>query len=303
MAAKRPNRTFLVFSILSLVYIILLLTLPPNAATTQTYHLSNLEYRILSLLLGVPRVIVWFAAFYGSARLAQYAGKIQDSTEGTAFEQISRGLWWLAWGLPVSSIVTNIAGGIVHGNHQSLGPAVISNHFVALSISVIAFTIIGGGTRKLLDVTNKNISIQALRVLLLSFLFLGVSYCYATIRSAQSHRPNPYYMPVWLILLTVVIPYLYAWLMGLLAAYELRLYCRHVAGVLYKRALSLLAGGFGLAIVASVILQLITSSSSYLRRIEFNWSLLVLYVALVLYAIGFLLVALGANRLKKIEEV
>lgn len=303
MARPKPTQTFLAFSILSLAYVILLLVLPPNAATTQTYRLSGLEYRILSLLLGVPRIVVWFAAFYGSARLAYYARKIYKTDEGQALEQVSRGLWWLAWGLPVSSIVTNIAGGITHLNHGLLAAAIIINHFVALIISIIAFTIIGSGTRKLLDVTHKNISIQALRALILGFLFLGVGYCYATVRSAQTHNPNPYHMPVWLILLTVVIPYLYAWLMGLLAAYELRLYCRHVAGVLYKHALGLLASGFSLAIVASVALQLITSSSNSLRRIAFNWTLLVLYAVLVVYAIGFLLVAVGANRLKKIEEV
>ena len=91
--------------------------------------------------------------------------------------------------------------------------------------------------------------------------------------------------------------------MGFFAVFEISQYRRTVRGLFYKQALRMLAGGTTFAIVASVALQYLTSSSKYLRRINLNWTLLTYYVILITFAVGFILIAVGASKLKKIEEV
>ena len=108
---------------------------------------------------------------------------------------------------------------------------------------------------------------------------------------------------MWLILLTIIIPYLYAWFMGLFAAYEIFLYSKQTKGLLYRRALTFLSGGFVITIISSVILQYVQSDTTRIRRISFNWLFVGIYLLLLIYASGFLLIGKGAQRLKRIEEV
>jgi len=300
---QRPTQTFLPFSILSIVYLLLLAFLPTNTATAESYHLSSPEYHILGLLLGIPRIIVWFAAFYGFWRLDQYTMAIRKTVDGRAFMHVSRGLRWLAWGLPLSGIVGNLTGGITHAHPGFDTAGVLITHFITLIISLVSFSFISTGSRELLDSTGKQMPMSGLRVFALGFIFIGVAYCYATVRGVIVQHGHPYHMPMWLILLTVVIPYLYAWLMGFLAAYDFSLYRKHSSGLLYKSALNKLAGGLGLIIITSVLLQYITSTLTYLRRITLDWRLVGVYIILLVYATGFILLARGANQLKMIEEV
>jgi len=253
--------------------------------------------------VAIPLVVVWSAAFYGYASLERYALAIRKTADGKAFTTIARGLRWLAWGLPISSIASNILSGIAH-NHLSFGKfAVIISHYVTLIISIVAFTIINNGTTQLVAATQKRLSINTLRGVLIGYITLATAYCAGTISNVVHRHTNVYYLPVWLISFTIIAPYLYAWLMGLFASYEISFYRKQVSGVFYKRALNLISWGLGMAIISSIILQYISSSSNYLRRIDFNWRLLLAYFFLLAYAIGFILVALGANKLKKIEEI
>lgn len=302
MPTRRP-KAFFWFVILAVIYVLLSLLLPPNTATVNEYHLTDVAYRVLVLFIDLPVLAVWFAAFYGYARLDKYALAVKLTQEGKPFTQIARGLRWLAWGMALSSIFSSLLGGIAH-SHPGFGKwALIINHYLSLIIAIIAFTIINTGTRGLSDTTRTKPSLLATRWLSVGFIFLAMSYCFATIRAVQNASPNPYQLPMWLILFTIIMPYLYAWLMGLLAAFDISVYRKQVRGMLYKRALNLLAVGITMAIFASIALQYLVSSSPYLRRVTFNWVLLIAYIILTIYAVGFILIAMGADRLKKIEEV
>jgi len=299
----KPNRTFLSFSALVVIDVLLTILLPPNAATVRTYHLSGLEYHILALLVLLPIIIVWFAAFYGYSSLDQYANTITRTADGKAFLKIAAGLRWLAWSMPITAILNNVFGGIAHAHPAALTGGLIVAHYVNLGISLVAFTIIGNGTSGLVQATNKHLSLRTIRLLLAGFIALAVAYCYGTIADLQHQHPNTYRLPMGLIMFTIVAPYLYAWLIGLLASYQIAFYCRQVRGVFYNRALTMFASGLAMAILSSVVLQYLVSSSGDLSQINFDGRLLLAYVFLVVFAIGFIMVALGSNKLKKIEEV
>jgi hypothetical protein len=142
---------------------------------------------------------------------------------------------------------------------------------------------------------------------MLVFVVGGVLYCYLTFRrfdpSSLGSTNNPYALPIWLMLLTVIIPYLYAWFVGLLAAYEITTYTKQVRGVLYKQALHLLVIGLLAVIIGSITLQYVSSVAPAAGHLTLNYRLLLITLFRVVDGIGFVLIAIGALRLRKIEEV
>jgi len=291
------------FSGLAVVYIVLQLILQPNTATIRQFHLSLGEYHVLSLLVSIPSLAAWFAAFYGYAKLEKYADRIDGAPEGQAFTHISKGLKYLAWGLPITSLISTILGALAHSWTSFGGAAIIISHYVTLAISLLAFSKLNRGTRYLTEAGGKSPTLNATRWLMASFIIVAVSYSAGIVASLHHGLRTNYHLPLWLILFTIVIPYLYAWLMGLLSAYEISLYRRHAPGILYQRGLNYVASGLCMAVLASVILQFLTSGSPYLRRITFSWSALTVYMLLILYAAGFVVISIGAHKLNKIEEV
>lgn len=290
------------YTAFAFLYILLAIVLPPNTAIIQTYNLSATEYHVLMVLVGLPMVAVWFAAFYGYIRLAQYAQIIRKHREGKAFAHLASGVKWLAWGLPLCANLNAILGGIAHSYPSFLSAGIIISHYTFLLIALMSFTAMANGARELADINGSLPAKPVLRFLLLGVVILCVAYTYVTTHAITKHN-NPYHLPMWLILFTIIIPYLYAWMMGLVAAFQIAAYRNSVSGLLYKRALSMLASGTMLAIFSAIVFQYVTSSSAYLRRIHLNGSLLLIYLVLVVYAIGLIMIARGAERLRKIEEV
>lgn len=112
-----------------------------------------------------------------------------------------------------------------------------------------------------------------------------------------------YYLPNWLIILTLAVPYVYVWCVGINAVRNLNIYKNRVKGLVYKRAIDYLAKGIAVIIVLSIFIQLIAVLSAQLNRLNLTPLLAVIYLLLVLYALGYGLVSRGAKRLKQIEEV
>src|SRR5699024_709771 len=98
--------------------------------TITSYHLSVGEYRVLSLLLGVPRIVIWFAALYGHLQLDKYSRGIKRTADGEAFMQITHGLRWLALSLPFTTILSDLAGGLASVNASLFSAGLIVTHFI-----------------------------------------------------------------------------------------------------------------------------------------------------------------------------
>ena len=300
---KRLVRPYLSYGILAVLYVLLNLFITPNAATRQ-YNLSVDEYRIMITTIILPVVAIWFAAFYGYEKMRAYAQAIRKSPEGPAFSDMANGAAWLAWSLPIPAIISTILLG-VGPNHVTLhSAAIIINNYLAIAFALVIFTVIGRATRKLSEVGRVRPTLFGTQVMIGSFVVLGVLYCYFTLHNIEPHVvTNPYHLPLWLILLTVIIPYLYAWFMGLLAAYEISLYSKKSKGIFYRQALHLLSLGVVIVILASIMIQYLSSISPRLSHLRLNSYLIIIYLLLIVYSLGYILIALGAKKLKRIEEV
>jgi hypothetical protein len=295
------------YILLALFYIFLIFLLPASTITMRDYHLSVFEYHIVTFAIALPALVVWLAAFIGYAKLREYAQAIRKTPEGIYFDQLAEGCTWLAWSLPISTIIPTILNAVANkypGFHAS---AIIISNYLSLVLPLIGFSVIASASRGLIGNIKVKLSLANARVIILGFLILGVLYCFLTFSrfdlNSLGSTSNPYFLPAWLMVITVTVPYLYAWFMGILGVYEMTLFSKHVRGVLYRQALGFVVGGLLAVILSSVALQYINSVEPRVGHLVFSYKLVLVSLFRIVGGGGFILIALGANRLQKIEEV
>jgi hypothetical protein len=300
------KRSLYACAILSVVYAGLILCLPGDQETIETYDLTTLKYRLLIMSIVLPYIAIWFAAFYGYAKLREYADAVKSTREGSAFLTISKGALWLALSLPVTSITSGVLTKLADRHPGFLASSEVISHYIAVVFAVIAFSYLSKGARLLMDtIKSKRPPFIVIRILTFGFMVLGASYCYVTFTNiVDGQNGAPYYLPPWILLLTLVVPYLFAWGQGLLATAELNTYKNAVAGLLYKKALRYISWGFLGAIFSSIVIQYITSVlGTKTNNLSLRVLLITLYLVLFVYAVAFVSIALGAKKLKRIEEI
>ncbi len=289
------------------LYFLLALLLPPVNLTMATYHLNPLQYHILLFVVILPVIPIWFAAFYGYDKLRAYAESIKRTAEGEDFAQLATGLGWLAYSLPVPAIISLILNALSN-NHADFHPiSIIITNYLNLLLPLVAFSILSNSARALTTHANMRIAIGQAKGMIVLFVTLGVLFCYFTFRHfdliSLNSVDNAYFLPVWLAVLSIIIPYLYAWFIGLLAAYEIVLFAKQTRGLLYREALSYLGFGVAAVIISSIALQYLVSIAPKNSSLSLNYLLAGVYVIEIVAALGYTLMAMGATRLKRIEEV
>ena len=184
---------------------------------------------------------------------------------------------------------------------------VIISNYAELLIPLVAFLIVGSAAREIIASRKANLKLWSTRTLMIGFALFGILYCILIFQhfnlSSLSNTQNPYHLPIWLTLISLIIPYLYGWFIGLLAAYEIGLHALTVKGVIYRRALIYLAVGLATIILASIAVAYITSASPNKAELTLNFKLLLIIIFRILGGLGFIMLAIGASRLKKIEDL
>lgn len=304
---KLTTRALQHFAWVAAFYVLLSLLLPASEATRQAYGLTTFEYHVVALLVAFPTLMVWLAAFIGYSQLRGYARAVRKTPEGIYFDQLAGGITWLAWSLPVSVIVPLVFNSIADNGRNFHAGSIIVSNYMTLILPLVAFSVIAGASRGLLATVKVKLTLTNARFIIAAFLLLGVLYCFATFRhfdlTSLGSTQNPYFLPLWFMVVTVTVPYLYAWFMGILAAFEITLFSRSVKGVLYKRPLGLLAAGLLLVILSSVAQQYTASVEPRLSHLVLDYRLVLTLLFRLITGGGFILIALGARRLQKIEEV
>lgn len=295
------------FCAATVLYLVLNLVLPANHSAQKSYHLSSTEYHVLIFIILLPYVVIWLIALYGYLQLKHYSAAIRSTKEGPAFLKLSKGARWLAWGLPIPGIISVVLNTIANSHPGFMGAATIINHYVTLAMALAAFSFMINASRSLLHRAKVEISAQGARTLILGAVIIGVVFCYlvfsnlSSLAAGASH--NAYYLPVWLLVLSIIIPYLYAWFIGLLAAYDIWLVGKNTAGLLYRRGLQHMSWAIIIIVCAFIIIQYITSISLKPGKFSIGAAVAILYAVLLIYAAGFLLLARSSRKLRKLEEV
>ncbi len=309
----RTKKLFSLFSLLGLIYVWSNFGLPPNEVTQMRYHLSFAQLQLLRVTLVVPILAIWFVAFYGYSKFKEYSELIKESPDGKALSHISTGLLVLAIWLPVNSIVSNVTA-YWQRVYPNLTPSlVIFRNYLALAIVLGAFWCIHKGARELLLLLLKgdknSVSTDLKQYYKVVFLAASLLLVYLTFSNPARQFPTEgvaqaaYYLPDFLIFLTIIIPYVAILYLGLSAFQFIHTYGKKVTGIIYAQALKYLANGIGVTVMTIMLLRYLTSMASILTTATLKVLLLIIYLLVAVIGVGYILIAIGAKKLKKIEEV
>ena len=294
-----------VFAVLIVAYLGLTLLSTPDAATLAHYHLSSAGARALIYSVSIPIAIIWTIGAYGSVKMKDYSQIIKKSKEGGPMNMISDGLMFLVLAQVLSSVIGAVFVKIEHHHPSWLSTMTIINNYLSVLLLGIALCIIALGGWGLNNLVRNNSQGYFQQIITGFFIVLSSIYSYFIIVE-PIHTPlarRLYYMPDWLILLTLAIPYLVFWYLGVLGAYFIYNYQKHIKGAVYKGSLSYVAAGITMVIVSSIAVRFLSTVSTSISRLKLTPVLFIIYVFLALVAVGFLLIAYGAKKLRRIEEV
>lgn len=297
---------YVALAISSLVYLYLTYAAPlgPNV-----YNISTTETRLLQLTLVVPILIIWVLATYGVANFKYYSNMIHESPDGKALDTVSNGLTVL------------VGGTIVQSLFAGLRPWYTTNHIIGfthinllltISFPLVAFYLVWAGSAALMRLARQDhFTPQSYLAPIVTFTFLSSLYTWAILSNPyRNTTPDvtkfaSYFMSDPYIVLLVIVPIVTTWLLGVLAATSVRNYHQSAKGSLYKQAMAKLAYGLFSVVLFSILIQFFTAlgPSLHLSSASLKAILIIIYVILVLYAVGYAFIASGAKRLSKIEEV
>lgn len=289
--------------ILALIFICISLVTPPDPLTIERYNLTNTTYRIVVLSAAIiPAILTWIAACYGYVQLRRYAHTIAKFTEGPAFLHINKGIRWLAFGLPTVSLISLALNAIANSHGGFRGTAIVLTNYTTVIIAITAATFLGNGARLLADTSHARPYPWLVRLISLVFVTTGVLYCYSlVIHSADG--PSPYHLPMGLLLLTVVVPFLYAWFIGFFAALDINAYSLTVDGLLFRKALRQFSAGIALVVSSSILIQFVNTANPQGGQLLLGGTLLLRYIAYLAMVVGFVVIAKSAKKLQQIENI
>lgn len=295
------SKLFYAYLVFVIVYCAFLLLPAPSPIIESQYHLTPTAVRIIYATIIVLSAVVWWVAFYGYSRIREYSSHISGTKDGRQVSKLATGVFMLALWLPVTAAASSVLNYFTL-HHPGFAPtAEIINNYLSLLFPLAGFVYIGIGARGLSEIIKQRPTYRAVNILALTILYLGLTY--ARLVATTHGRNEVYHMNIWFILMTLVVPYIYMWFLGLLSVYEIYNYRRKITGIIYKQSWGLLALGFGWLIMISIGLQYLTTLSDRLADLSIYWILLIVYSLVALLSVGFILIAWGANKLAKIEKV
>lgn len=298
---KIRSKIIYVYIVFVIIYVLITLLPSPDKTALTKYHLRPTGVRLLDLTVMIPELFIWFALLYSYLRLQRYSLLIKNNQDGRQISKLSIGLLVLAIGVPVSAIVSGILAAIARWHPEFAGTSTIISNYVSVIYLLVAFFLIYQAVRNLNEPYRSQPSTVANHAVVLIVITLGVIFCDLIARGHKTLMLS-YHMSYSLVMLTLAVPYMYIWFLGLFAIVEIYEYSKRVAGIVYRRAWDRLALGLGSIIAIDILLQYLTTLYAWTAGLSLAGILLLLYVLLLLYAGGFIVVALGTKELMKIEE-
>lgn len=290
------------FVILTIITVGLALGLPPDPQAVHQLHTTSAAYRLAIAVLLIPYILIWYASFYAFAKLQEYSRPIKSAKDGAAFHKMTAGVGTLAFSLVVPTTLSLILNNISAHNSSFTAASIIINNYLGLFPGMLAFLLIYNGARMLVGtVRTKTMRKFDLRYQAPWFLLLAVTFAHLTIEN--EYRYHPYHLPIWLLVVTFIVPFLYGWMVGLLSAYDLRTYAKSVNGQLYKQAVKQFANGITVLIIASIAIQFVNIVLAQRLSKSLGSILIADYILLIIAGIGLVLMALSTKKLKLIEEI
>jgi hypothetical protein len=274
----------------------------PDTPSSAHFDIHGTERFIVDLTILIPVLLIWLMAAYGVTTFKNYSIMLKGTKEGTGIDLIADGLLVTLSYFVISSLFSSLMPYLIHYRHYD-SLAVVHDHLAPL-FSLVAFFLLYRGSSLLRQVTPFSTWTASTIWALIGYGIFVAAFVFDFATNAIGGGPLRTaidVLPHEVLLMTLILPYVIAWFLGVLACINIAKYANHVKGSLYRRALrDLVLGISGIAIFVMVI-QLISYANRYFSRWSLGPILAILYALIILYGIGFVFVASGAKKLARIE--
>lgn len=297
---------YTLLALLSALYVGLTLLSPIR---NNAYNLSTLQIHLIQLSFVVPILLIWLLIVFGGVRFKKYAHTIADTEEGKGLGLVANSLLLLGFGGILASII-NLGTNFV-SNRQLIEEFAIGRNYLNVLIALVSYSVLYIGSRRLLTTVDIKASSHAARSYLPTVLLVLAVATYAAMMFLNPYRnstPDPtkissFYLPDWLLLTTIILPYALIWATATAAIVNLRVVAHGVKGIIYQQAVKRLVLGLTLVIGFALALGVLSSLSGLFIGASLQFILVFVYLILIGYAVGFVVIASAARKLTRIEEV
>ncbi|GAC1370445.1 MAG: hypothetical protein NVSMB39_3240 [Candidatus Saccharimonadales bacterium] len=270
----------------------------------DTYHIGHGKLILLQLTVIIPVLFIWMTAAYGAVKFRAYSDVIRTSPDGRAIKNLTTGLYLLLASFIIQTLTTVVARLSV--GTRLLYPAVFLHNHLAVVLALVSAGYIYEGSSRLAAIVHTRASRIELLPVLIGFaaasLWLGW-YLYNHISHTVKYGVPNFTLPGHVPFYTIYLPYLVAWLLSILAILNIISYTRKVKGDIYRKGLLYAATGMVISVTFAMMIQILTFLNSAFNKLPLNSVLVLVYAILVMYALGFILIAAGARKLAQIEVV
>ena len=295
------------FVLIAWVGYIVLSLLAPAPKNTQV-HLNSVLIALLAVTLIIPYLLTWLIGVLGVYHFRRFihAARRKHLPNTAAFETISYGIAFLVLDLiaiPFFSVARNVW---INNSHDVTGITIASN-YTHTALSLLAFGLLFRGSRVLTRSSSyaAGIRSRALPAIIANLLF-GVLFTLAVFNNpsrqvaSQSGMFASYYLSDPVIFITIVIPVVAAWFLGLQAALNTERYAHALSNPGWKKATLRYFYGLLSIVSSAIILQGLTVIGNQQAQ-QFNLGLLIvtIYLFIILQATGYLFISSSAKQLRK----
>lgn len=281
----------------------------PAGQAMAKYRIDAFQISLLRWSVVIPVLFIWSAILYSYLKLKDYSQTIIKSKDGQGFRSISYGVLFMLLSSALSSYVSLAMQFMASDPIVKKSLSILNNYIVVL-FSLLSFYLIWKGSRKLLELTSSTQKVKRHNAVIFFVVFLlAVPYIYFVIQNPiRSISSNPeiastYNLPDVLIFSTIIVPYILSWALGIFSVVNMSVFKEETKGIIYRAVLGKFYKGFLTVIVLVISLQYLTQFSTFFAYAGLSTILGIIYVILLVDAIGLLYVAEGARQLTKIETV
>jgi hypothetical protein len=297
-----------IFAVFAIIYLAQSLLYAPSAQAMEKYQVSVAQIKLLTLAVALPYVLIWVISAFAYRNLWRYNTKISGHKDGDSFQWLTLGVLLLTLWLPISAVVARFTSQYYTNHPDAIEVMVRINNYTNLALLLSAYTLLFVGAKKLTALNKEKIHFLP-KSLVGIYAVFSAWYIYLVLNDAarstavRAVEAATYYLPDPLIILTLVIPRLLMWLLGLAAVYKIYQYKKYVKGTLYKEALARFALGLGWIVAATIVLRLFQTIPIRVSHLNLGAVVAIVYLLLLLLGVGYALLLQGTKRLKRLEEV
>lgn len=294
-----------VFVLLVILHVLLSYRIPVAKETVERFELDHTEALWLRTAVLIPTLIIWTIALYGFLHILRYGSTIKESPESKPISMLGTGLMLLAFGFPIASIAGNVATIFITENPNFEPAVTIIRNYIQILFPLLAFIYLKYGASGLVKTVRTKANKVQENLLIVGYTLLASGYTVLMFSTpfSDTHIEQIYFLPMWLIVVTVITPYLFTWYNGIVAAYQIIRYKNQVKGVVYKNVFSRFASGLIVITITAVLIRVLITLIEQITELNLSPLLALVYILLIFYGIGYGLVASGSRQLTKIEKI